>query len=121
MMVIDIADAADFEASAPRVLFDASGHIGGDLYGKWGTVGLSVLRQVHDNDAYYNFRQQGRFSDIRRNDVEFTFAANGRYFFPAFDLSGTLAIGRQYNRYYRKENDVTNLHAQIAVHWRVLR
>ena len=94
-----------------------SQYLGIDLFANWGKVGGFFLREDHDLDAYYRLRQQGALG-VRQNDVEMTLGVTARVFFPAVDLSGTLAWGRELNRYFVSRNDVTNLHLDVGLRWR---
>ena len=93
-----------------------SQYLGIDLFTEWGKVGGFFLREVHNNDAYFSLRQQGALG-VRQNDVEMTLGATARVFLPAVDLSATLALGRELNRYFVSRNDATNLHVDVSLRW----
>lgn len=92
-------------------------YLGADVFTTWGRVGGFVLREVHDNDAYYAQRLRDELS-FRQNDVEISLGATAHVFLPMVDLTGTLAWGRELNRYYMADNDESNLHLDVAVRWR---
>jgi hypothetical protein len=119
-------------------------YVGLDWFTRWGRIGGFLRRDVHDNDTYWRLVQQGAFGEaIRRNDVELTVGAHGlgpvpvaestsprndvelavgargAVFLGPVDLSGAIAVGRELNRYYVARNDVTNVHGELAVRWRI--
>ena len=90
--------------------------IGGDLYTSWGLVGTYFERQVHDNDAYY---QWARANDAGfwRHDVSFRWGAHGLLFVGDFDVSSGLVVTREFNRYFSGP-DLWNLNLRFSARWR---
>ena len=90
--------------------------IGGDLYTSWGLVGTYFERQVHDNDAYY---QWARANDAGfwRHDVSFRRGAHGLLFVGDFDVSSGLVVTREFNRYFSGP-DLWNLNLRFSARWR---
>ena len=87
----------------------------GDVFTRWGRVGAFVGRQVHDNDAYY-----AQVQDYRRNDVSLTIGVTGLLFVRGFDVGGSLAWTKEYNRYFVLRDDRTNLGFHLSVRWHPL-
>jgi hypothetical protein len=93
-------------------------YAGLDWFARWGTLGGFVVRHVKDNDTYYRLVRAGTIPNWPpRNDVELTVGATGSVFLGRVTVGGTLAVGREWNRYYEELNDQTNLHAEVRVRW----
>ncbi len=86
-----------------------------DVFTPWGRVGGHVSRVVHDNDAYYTY--VGDSITFRQHHITLAAGVSALVFRGDFDLSGTLEVARDLNRYFILENDVTNLRVELLLRW----
>ncbi|HEY2825193.1 MAG TPA: capsule assembly Wzi family protein [Gemmatimonadales bacterium] len=90
-----------------------SEYFGVDRFGPAGRTGFFIQRVVHNSDVYYE-----QFAAAERragHDIEVTAGISAFRFFPAFSAGGQLGVGRELNRNYIVNNDVTNLNLQITL------
>jgi hypothetical protein len=93
-----------------------SQHIGADLYAPWGRAGFYLQRDVHDNDAYYDWAAANN-RDFCCHDVSLRMGAHGLWFVDDFDLGGGLVATREYKRYFFGL-DLWNLNVSLSARWR---
>lgn len=88
-----------------------------DRFGPSGRVGGFVQRVRFDDDAYYaNF---GSTLGDEGQQTELSFGLRGTRFVGPLDVSGSLALSRELNRYYQVGNDVTNVMLTLGARWRL--
>lgn len=87
-----------------------------DLYAPWGRAGVFGFRLVHDNDAYYAQAQTEPLPDCC-HDVTLGAGLRAAMFVHGVQLSGSLGLMRELNRYFVAYNDVSNVHLQVAARW----
>ena len=93
-----------------------SQHLGVDLYAPWGRAGAYIERQVHDNDAYYEWALANN-ETYCCHDVSFNLGTQALVFLDDFDVGGGFIITREYNRYFYGL-DVWNLNLNLSARWR---
>jgi hypothetical protein len=93
-----------------------SQYLAADLYSAWGRVGISVQRDVRDNDAFYDWAEANGATRWERN-VRFHGGASALVFTGDFDLGGGLTLTREFNRYY-VGRDLWNLNLSLSARWR---
>lgn len=89
----------------------------GDLFSGWGRAGFSFLRHVRDNDAFFEVVDLTQNRPFMQHHVEFTLAVDGMVFLGDLALSGSLGYSKDLNRYYIRDNDVTNVHVRFGLRW----
>ena len=92
-------------------------HLSVDVYSSWGRAGAFLLRQVHDNDAYWvDALREGKGNCC--HDV--TAGGGGRVtaFVHDLELSGSGTLTRELNRYFDHRNDVWNVNLALSATWR---
>lgn len=89
--------------------------IGFDLYAEWGGAGLLIARQVHDNDAYWEWAAENG-ATFDRHDVAFDFGGHGSWFLDDMHVSGALTYTREINRYFFGPR-VNNWNFQLSARW----
>jgi hypothetical protein len=87
-----------------------------DRFSPEGQIGGFLQRVRFDDDAYYasyiptdNFQGQ---------QTELTAGLRGTRFAGPFDVTASLTVSRELNRYYQMRNDFTNVGATLAVRWK---
>ena len=108
-----IAARSSARASAPAVTPNTSGRISS---APWGKAGVYLERQVHDNDAYYEWAAAND-RDYCCHDVSFHMGTETLFFVGDFDLGGGFIATREYNRYFFG-NDLWNLNLSFSARWR---
>ncbi len=93
-----------------------SQHLGADLYAPWGRAGVYVERQVHDNDAYYDWALANGQGYCCHN-VSFNLGTQALVFLDDFDLGGGFIVTREFNRYFFGK-DLWNLNLSLSARWR---
>ena len=86
-----------------------------DRFGPGGQVGLLVQRVRFNDDAYYAYREA--YSNFQGQQVELSAGLRATRFVGPLDISGSLTLSRELNRYYlwgdpatgAPANDVTNV------------
>jgi hypothetical protein len=91
-------------------------HLGADLYAPWGRAGVYLERQVHDNDAYYDWALANGQMYCCHN-VSFNLGTQALVFLNDFDLGGGFIITREYNRYFFGL-DLWNVNLSLSARWR---
>lgn len=90
--------------------------LGVDLYEPWGSAGLHLRRNVHDNDAFWVWAAaNGRSFD--RHNVSFDLGGNALVFVDDFELGAGLVVTHELNRYFFGP-DVWNLNLSLSARWR---
>jgi hypothetical protein len=89
--------------------------LGVDSYSTQGRVGVFVQRVVHNADAYY--QEFAQTESRLGHNVEILGGVSAYRFFPLFTAGAALTVGRELNRNYIVDNDVTNLNLQIWMRW----
>ena len=87
-----------------------------DRFGPSGRVGGFVQRVRFDDDAYYT-----SFAPTLGHEALFTELSAGlraTRFVGPLDVSGSLTLSRELNRYYQVGNDVTNVMLTLGARWR---
>ena len=87
-----------------------------DRYDRDGRLGAFLQRVRFDDDAYY-----GIFSplqDYRSHQTEISGGLRGARFVGPLDISASLVLSRELNRYYQVRNDVTNLMLDLGIRFR---
>jgi hypothetical protein len=92
-----------------------SQHLGADLYATWGKAGVYLEREVHDNDAYYEWAAANNATYCCHN-VSFHLGGNALFFVGAFDLGGGFIVTREFNRYFFGL-DYWNLNLSLSARW----
>jgi hypothetical protein len=91
------------------------------LLASWGRAGLRLLRQVRDNDAFYNLKSVPRIDSVTgvpafsRHDVTVGAAVSGLVWRGRWVVAGELTLLHNYNRYYVYRNDIGSLSANLTV------
>lgn len=93
-----------------------SQYLGADLYDSWGRAGVYLERQVHDNDAYYDWALANG-ETFCCHDVSFNVGMHGLVFVDDLDLGAGMIITREYNRYFYGL-DLWNLNLSLSARWR---
>ena len=90
-----------------------------DWYRRWGSAGAFVQRQRENTDAYFAAFTTpfNRYS----HDTFLGFGARGTLLTGPADVSLSLLRQHEYNRYFIRDNDVVNLHAELGVQLRLPR
>lgn len=57
--------------------------------------------------------------DFHSHQVELTLGLSVLRFVGGFDVGASVELSRELNRYFRCENDVTNLTARLQTRWRL--
>jgi hypothetical protein len=90
--------------------------VGVDLYAPWGRGGVYVERQVHDNDAFYNWTAVDP-ETYRSHDVSLHLGAHVLRFAGDFELGAGLVLTREFNRYFFGP-DLSNVKLSLSARWR---
>ena len=90
--------------------------LGFDWYEGWGSAGLFLQRQVHDNDAYWLWAEAND-ATFTKHDVSFDIQGHARVFLDAFEFAGGVTFTRELNRYFYgpKRN---NVNMSLTARWR---
>ena len=87
-----------------------------DLYAPWGRAGTWVERQVHDNDAYYEWAAANNETYCCHN-VSFHWGSHALWFVDDFELGAGMIITREFNRWFYGL-DLWNLNLSLSARWR---
>lgn len=96
-----------------------------DVFAEWGRVGLTLLRQVRDNDAFYNLKSVPRIDSVTgvpafsRHDVTIGLVARGLVQRGPWLMAADVGFLRNYNRYYTYRNDVGSMSATLTLRRRL--
>ncbi len=86
-----------------------------DLYAPWGRAGTWVERQVHDNDAYYEWAAANN-AGFCCHDVSFHWGTHVLWFRGNWDLGAGMIVTREYNRWFYGL-DLWNLNLSASARW----
>jgi len=89
--------------------------LGADLYRSWGRVGTWIERQVHDNDAYYQWAADNAQTSCC-HDVSFHWGSRALWFKGDWDLGAGMIVTREFNRWFYGL-DLWNLNLSASVKW----
>ncbi len=91
-------------------------HAAIDLYAPWGRAGVFIQRDVHDNDAFYDWAEAND-RDFCCHDVSLRLGARSLVFAGPLEVGGGPTLTRELNRYFGG-NEVWNLHLALTARWR---
>ena len=87
-----------------------------DLYVPWGRAGTWLERQVHDNDAYYEWAAANN-AGFCCHDVSFHWGTRALFFTGGWELGAGTIVTREMNRYFFG-SDLWNLNLSLSARWR---
>lgn len=87
-----------------------------DLYAPWGRAGLFLLREVHDNDAYWVVAARDDLGP-GRHDVSTGLGARWSRFFGQVAFGADALLTKEYNRYFAR-NTTHNVNVRVSAQWR---
>ncbi|WKW12460.1 hypothetical protein Strain138_001753 [Pseudogemmatithrix spongiicola] len=82
----------------------------------WGRAGVTLQRTVYDNDRFYATQSGG--SAFQRQEAEPALLADALLFRGPWELGGSLAIAKLYNKYYVLKADETNVQLGVTARYR---
>ncbi|MBX9928411.1 MAG: capsule assembly Wzi family protein [Gemmatimonadaceae bacterium] len=92
--------------------------LGLDRYAADGRFGVFVERIRYDDDyAFPANRGKGAEGGFLNHQLDLTAGASWLHFGTVFDVGGNVEVTRQWNRYYRLRNDLTNLRLGLTLGW----
>jgi hypothetical protein len=87
-----------------------------DLYAPWGRAGTWLERQVHNNDAYYEWAAANDLTYCC-HDVSFHWGTHALFFAGQWELGGGMIVTREMNRWFYGI-DLWNLNLSASARWR---
>ena len=83
---------------------------------RWGRAGLTLQRTVYDNDRYYAL--YAPVGDFGRQEAEPALLVDALVFRGPWELGGSLAIAKLYNKAYQLKDDETNVQLGLTARYR---
>jgi hypothetical protein len=87
-----------------------------DLYAPWGRASPWVERQVHDNDAYYDWAEAND-ETYCCHDVSFHWGNHALWFVDDLEFGAGMIVTREFNRWFYGL-DLWNLNLSLSARWR---
>jgi len=92
-----------------------SQYLGVETFERWGSASFFIQRQVHDNDAFWEWAE-ATGSSFDNHDVSLDIGVSGIVFRGDFEIGGGVTFTRELNRYFFGPK-LNNVNLSLSARW----